>query len=190
MPGKYPTINSPLTTRATIESGGATTGLSNSDKLRLSNMFPNSPIYSMTEADLRTQAQSLMMPATQFGDLTHFPNGVNMDYVGLDGVSGSPNLSTLPEGFGLDSYYYPNLNLNGIDPAGGEGNKTGTLIEPNDNYGTGDTVNAVLPSSTAAIISQTTIDIVGSIAPLGQSGANLSTGTVTTHIINEGAISS
>ena len=84
MPGKYPTINSPSTTRAMIESGGVTTGLSNSDKLRLSNMFPNSPIYSMTEADLRTQAQSLMMPEeTQLGDLTHFPNGVNMNYAGL-----------------------------------------------------------------------------------------------------------
>ena len=189
MPGKYPTINSPLTTRAMIESGGVTTGLSNSDKLRLSNMFPNSPIYSMTEADLRTQAQSLMMPEeTQLGDLTHFPDGVNMNYAGLEGQPGSPDLSTPPIGF--DSSYYPNLNLNGVDPSGGEGTKTDTLIEANDNYGFGGKADTVLPSSTAAIISQTTIDIVGSIAPLGQSGANLSTGTVTTHIINEGAISS
>lgn len=188
MPGKYPTINSPSTTRDTIESGGVTIGLSNSDKLRLSNMFPNSPIYTITEADLRAKAQFLMMPAKQEGDSTHFPDGVNMDYQGLEGQPGSPNLTTPPVGF--DSSYYPNLNLNGVDPSGGEGTKTGTLIEANDNYGRGGKADAVLPSSTAAIISQTTIDIVGSIAPLGQSGANLSTGTVTTHIINEGAISS
>jgi hypothetical protein len=154
-------------------------------------MFPNSPIYSMTEADLRAQAQSLMMPTTQEGDSTHFPDGVNMDYQGLDAGGaerrGSPDLSTPPVGF--DSSYYPNLNLNGVDPSGGEGTKTDTLIEANDNYGFGGKANAVLPSSTAAKISQTTIDIVGSIAPLGQSGANLSTGTVTTHDINEGAIS-
>jgi hypothetical protein len=171
-----------------IESGGVTTGLSNSDKLRLSNMFPNSPIYSMTEADLRAQAQSLMMPTTQEGDLNHFPNGVNMDYAGLVDQEGSPDLSTPPVGF--DSSYYPNLNLNGVDPSGGEGTKTDTLIEANDNYGFGGKADTVLPSSTAAIIAQTTIDVFGPIAPLGQSGANLSTGTVTTHIINEGAISS
>ena len=48
----------------------------------------------------------------------------------------------------------------------------------------------VLPSATAAIISQITVEAVGPIAPGGQSGANLADGgTVTTHTINDGATS-
>lgn len=179
MPGKYPTINAPLTTRTTLSAGG-TPGLSNSDKASLSQMFPNSPIYSMTEEEYRALAQTYLQPAVQEGDLAHFPDGVNLDYVD------SPDLSAPPAGF--DSSYYPNLIAN-PDPAGGEGTATGNPLTPNDNFGTGATVDAVLPSATAAVIAQATVNVVGPIAPAGQSGANLETGTVTTHDINEGAVS-
>lgn len=179
MPGKYPTVNSALTTRTTLTPGG-TAGLSNSDKGTLSTMFPNSPIYSYTEADYRTIAKGYLQPDTQ-SDSTlypHFSDPVDMNY------TDSPDLSTPPAGF--DSSYYPNLIANS-DPAGGEGTATGSPLSPNDNFGSGATVDTVLPASTAAIISQSTIETNGPIAPSGQSGANLSTGTVTTHTINEGA---
>jgi hypothetical protein len=179
MPGKYPTINSPLTTRTTLAAGG-TAGLSNSDKSTLGAMFPNSPIYSFNETDYRALAKGYLQPDTQSDttDYPHFAAPVDMNY------GGSPDLSTPPDGF--DSSYYPNLIANS-DPAGGEGTATGVPLSPNDNFGTGTTVDQVLPSATAAIISQSTIESTGPIAPSGQSGANLSTGAVTTHTINEGA---
>lgn len=179
MPGKYPTINSASTSRTTLTPGG-TTGLSNSDKSTLSAMFPNSPIYSQTEEGYRTLAKGYLQPDTQSDttDYPHFPTAVNMNY------GDSPDLSVPPAGF--DSSYYPNLIVN-PDPAGGEGTAIGSSLTPNDNFGTGATVDEVLPNKTAAVISQTTIEVVGPIAPAGQSGANLSTGTVTTHTINEGA---
>jgi len=171
MPGKYPTINSPLTTRTTLSYGG-TAGLSNSDKQTLSNMFPNSPIYNTTETDYRTLAASYLQPTVQAGDPVHFPTGVNLDFVD------SPDLSTPPAGF--DSSYYPNLIAN-PDPAGGEGTQTGTPLSPNDNFGTGATVNEVVPAATAAAISTTSIVTAGPIGALGKSEA---------HDINPGAISS
>lgn len=181
MPGKYPTITSPLTTRTTLTAGG-TAGLSNSDKATLSTMFPNSPIYSLNDTDYRAVAKTYLQPDTQ-NDTTlypHFSDPVDMNY------TGAPDLSTPPTGF--DSSYYPNL-IAASDPAGGEGTATGTPLSPNDNFGTGATVDNVTPAATAAIISQTTIEADGPIAPSGQSGANLSTGTVTTHTVNPGAIS-
>lgn len=180
MPGKYPTVNSPLTTRTTITPGG-TTGLSNSDKLTLSRMFPNSPIYSFTEEAYRADAKGFLQPDEQVDDspYPHFSDPVNMNY------ADSPNLATPPAGF--DSSYYPNLIANS-DPAGGEGTATGAPLSPNDNYGTGATVDNVIPAATAAIISQATIETTGPIAPSGQSGAKLPDGgVVTTHSINGGA---
>lgn len=182
MPGKYPTINSPLTTRTTLTAGG-TTGISNSDKSTLNTMFPNSPIYSINETDYRTylKTSGYTQPDTQddTSSYPHFSAPVDMNY------TDSPDLSVPPAGF--DSSYYPNL-VAGSDPAGSEGTATGTPLSPNDNYGTGATVDNVLPSKTAAIIAQTTIEPTGPIAPSGQSGANLAGGgTVTTHSINEGA---
>ena len=183
MPGRYPTINSPITSRASI-TAGVVSPSSNSDKNTLAAMFPNSPIYSLNDTDYRTLAKTYLQPDAQ-DDTTsypHFSDPVDMNY------SDSPDLSTPPAGF--DSSYYPNL-IAGSDPAGSEGTATGSPLSPNDNYGTGATVDNVLPSKTAAIISQTTIAATGPIAPSGQSGANLSDadggGTVTTHSINEGA---
>jgi hypothetical protein len=184
MPGKYPTINSRLTTRTVLEPGG-TLGLSESNQPTLRAMFPNSPIYTLTAAEYRATAAGYLMPTVQRGDTDQFGlDGVNMDY------AGSPNLSDPASGplaRGFDSPYYPNLIAN-PDPIGGEGTATGAPLAANDNFGTGASVDNVLPSATAAIINQTTINVDGSIAPLGKSGANLSTGTVTTHSINDGAL--
>lgn len=188
MPGKYPVIVSPPGTRTSITPGpgpdGLATGtvLSQSDREGLAKMFPNSPIYRYRDdGEYRAFVQPILQPAVQAGDLAHFgPEGVNLDY------ADAPDLSTPPDGF--DSSYYPNLIAN-PDPAGGEGTATGSPLSPNDNFGTGATVNNVLPSATAAVIAQTNITVSGPIAPLGQSGANLESGTVTTHDINEGAVS-
>jgi hypothetical protein len=174
MPGKYPTINSPLTTRTTLTPGG-TTGISNSDKASLGAMFPNSPIYTMNETDYRTLAASYLQPARQeetgraYPDFPEYSAGVDMNY------SDAPDLSTPPTGF--DSSYYPNL-LAFPDPAGGEGAPTGHPLSPNDNFGTGATANNVLPSATSELISAQTIDVTGPIAQPGDSG---------THDINPGA---
>lgn len=169
MPGKYPTINSPLTTRTTLTAGG-TPGLSNSDKASLAQMFPNSPIYSTTEADYRKLAQSLLMPSFQTGDAAHFPAGVNMDY------QDSPDLSVPPTGF--DTSYYPNLIANPDPAATADGTATGLPLTPNDNFGTGATVDNVIPARTAAKIGSTSIDVSGPVGKLGQSEA---------HSINPGA---
>jgi hypothetical protein len=144
-------------------------------------MFKNSPIYNLTAADYRAIAQGLLLPSSQLGDPTFFPNPVDMNY------TASPDLSTPPAGF--DTSYYPNLIVN-PDPAGGEGTATGTPLEPNDNFGTPGSSGIAIPAETAGIISQATLNINGAIAPLGQSGANTSSGVVTTHIANPGALTS
>ena len=187
MPGKYPLIESPPSERTTITPGPSPYGLavgtvlSRSDKNGLAAMFPSSPIYTYSNQTYRQFAQTLLMPATQVGDPDQFPAPVDMNY------TGAPDLSVPPAGF--DSSYYPNLIANS-DPAGGEGTATGSPLTPNDNFGTGSPVTEVLPSATAAIISQITVEAVGPIAPGGQSGANLADGgTVTTHTINDGATS-
>jgi hypothetical protein len=175
MPGKYPTINSPLTTRTSL-TPGESTGISNSDKLSLKMMFPNSPIYSYTESDYRTKAAGYLQPARQSGN-SDFPEysetGVDMNY------TGAPDLSKITHigGVEVDSPYYPNLIANS-DPAGDEGTKTGVPLKSNENFGTGATVNNVLPSATSAAISAQTIDVFGPIAQPGDSG---------THGINPGA---
>jgi hypothetical protein len=174
MPGKYPTINSPNTGRAPI-TAGVVSPSSNSDKNTLSAMFPNSPIYSMTEADYRALAASYLQPATQTdtSSYPHFASPVNMDY------QGTPDLSTPPTGF--DSSYYPNLVVN-PDPAGGEGSSVvaagGTAVAANDNFGTGFKANEVNLAATAAALSTTSIDTVGPVATMGQSAA---------HSLNPGA---
>ena len=187
MPGKYPLIQSPLSERTTITSGpgpdGLATGtvLSRSDRNGLAAMFRNSPIYTYTDQDYRQFAQGVLLPDVQTGDPDQFPTGVDMNY------TDSPDLSIPPAGF--DSSYYPNLIANS-DPAGGEGTATGVPLTPNDTFGTGSPVTLVTPAATSAIISQTTIEALGPIAPAGQSGANLADGaTVTTHTINDGATS-
>jgi len=167
MPGKYPTINSILTTRTSLTPGGSA-GISNSDKLSLLKMFPNSPIYRYTESEYRTLAAGYLHPAFQT-ESSDFPDGVDMNY------TGAPDLSATPPD--RDSLYYPNL-IAFPDPAGGEGTKTGAPLNPNDNFGTGATVNNVLPSATSAAISAQTIDVFGPIAQPGDSG---------THNINPGA---
>jgi len=188
MPGRYPTITSPESSRSTITT--SSTGTSRSDTATLKKMFPKSPTYysdalsttAQSDAAYRSVAAGLISPDTQSDTLNypHFDNPVDMNY------GESPDLSTPPPGF--DSSYYPNLIANS-DPAGGEGTKLGgDPRSPNDNFGTGATVDTVLPSATAAIISQTTIVPTGPIAPLGKSGANLSSGTVHTHTINDGAL--
>lgn len=182
MPGKYPLINDADKTRVRTIGSAADpnipdSSLSRSDYATLSVMFPNSPVYAVTDVDYRATAASLLMPDTQIGDAAQFPS-VDMNY------TGAPDLSTPPAGF--DSSYYPNL-IAGSDPAGSEGTATGSPLSPNDNYGSGATVDAVLPSEMAAIISRTTVNTSGPIAPAGQSGANTSEGTVTTHSKNEGA---
>ena len=187
MPGKYPLITAPTRVRSILEAGG-TDSLSQSDTATLRLMFPNSPIYYsdpsteavQTDEAYRALAAGYLQPEVQTGDADQFPDGVNMDY------AEAPDLSIPPAGF--DSSYYPNLIAN-PDPSGGEGTATGTVLSPNDNFGTpsGINVTTVLPSATSAIINQTTINVTGPIAPSGQSGANTATGTVTTHSINEGA---
>lgn len=193
MPGKYPLIESPPSERTSIVSGPAPDGLavgsvlSRSDKNGLAAMFPSSPIYSNTDQAYRQFAQTLLMPDTQVGDPAHFPAPVDMNYTGAPDLSDS---SSGPLSLGFDSPYYPNLIAN-PDPSGGEGTATGVPLTPNDNFGTGSPVTVVLPSATAAIISQTTVEAVGPIAPAGQSGANLASGgTVHTHTINDGAVTS
>lgn len=191
MPGKYPLIESPPSERTSIVSGPAPDGLaegtvlSRSSKNGLAAMFPNSPIYTYSDQTYRQFAQTLLMPDAQIGDPAHFPAPVDMNY------AGSPDLSDASSGplsLGFDSPYYPNLIAN-PDPAGGEGTATGVPLSPNDNFGTGSPVTEVIPSATAAIISQTTVEAFGPIAPAGQSGANLASGgTVTTHTINDGAV--
>jgi hypothetical protein len=171
MPGKYPTINSILTTRTSLTPGGST-GISNSDKLSLSTMFPNSPIYRYTESNYRTLAAGYLQLAFQTGS-SDFPDGVDMNY------TGAPDLSKITHigGVEVDSPYYPNLIANS-DPAGGEGTKTNIPLSSHDNFGTGAKVDNVLPSATSAAISAQTIDVFGPIAQPGDSG---------THNINPGA---
>lgn len=181
MPANYPLIADTDTTRARTIGGVAdpavpsVSSLSRSDYSTLSAMFPSSPIYTTADADYRATAAGLLMPDVQTGDSTQFPS-VDMNY------AGSPDLSTPPVGF--DSSYYPNLIANS-DPAGGEGTATGTPLLPHDNFGSGNPVTEVTPLATAAIISQTTVDVSGPIAPAGQSGA----GASSTHDINPGAVS-
>ena len=181
MPGKYPTITSPLTTRTTLEPGG-TAGLSNSDKASLKKMFPNSPIYEWagktTESEMvaqfLTDCATLLQPTVQYGDAAQWgSSGVNLDY------NGSPDLNAVTSinGVEIDSPYYPNLIAN-VDPAGGEGTKTGTPLSPNDNFGQGTAYGdpsaspPLTPAATAAKIATTSIDVVGAIGTLGQSPAN------------------
>ena len=168
MPGKYPTINSNLTTRTTLTPGG-TLGISNSDKNALKAMFPNSPIYSETASDYLTKAAALLQPSSQTGDSDIFPSGVSLDY------EGSPDLSVPPlvDGVPFDTSYYPNLIANS-DPAGGEGTATGAPLSPNDNFGTGSPVTTVTPSATATLINKQTFDSNnpdGKVPSLGDSGA-------------------
>jgi len=172
MPGKYPTINSPLTTRTSLTPGGST-GISNSDKLSLSTMFPNSPIYIKTASVYLSEMAPYLQPSIQEGDANQFPDGVNLDY------SGAPDFSKITHigGEEVDSPYYPNLIANS-DPAGGEGTKTGVPLSSHDNFGTGAKVDNVNPSETSAAISTLTIDVSGEIAQPGDSG---------THGINPGA---
>jgi len=174
MPGRYPTINSPITSRASI-TAGVVSPSSNSDRNTLAAMFPNSPIYSMTAEDYLTLAASYLQPATQ-DDTTSYPHfdfPVNMDY------QDTPNLSTPPAGF--DSSYYPNLIANS-DPAGGEGSSAvaagATAVEANDNFGTGLKADEVIPSATAAALAAQSIAVAGSTGAKGQSAA---------HSLNPGA---
>ena len=166
MPGKYPTINSTLTSRTTLTAGG-TAGLSNSDKNSLNKMFPNSPIYNELASEYLAKAAALLQPSNQQGDADIFPTPVNLDY------ANSPDLLDKGSGplkLGFDSPYYPNL-IAAQDPAGAEGEATGTPLSPNDNFGSGNPVNVVVPSATSALISGQTIDVVGPVAPLGDAGA-------------------
>lgn len=168
MPGKYPTINSPITARTTLTAGG-TVGLSNSDTMTLNAMFPTSPIYTTLASDYLTTARDLLQPAVQEGDAVQFPS-VDMDYTGAPDVSSITDIN----GVAIDSPYYPNLIVNS-DPTGGEGSSVvaagGTAVAANDNFGTGGTVDTVTPSATAAQIATTTIDVSGPIGTLGQSEA-------------------
>lgn len=180
MPGKYPTITSPLTTRTTLEPGG-TAGLSNSDKALLKKMFPNSPIYEYAGktaegemvAQFLTDCAALLQPTVQTGDADQFPGGVNLDY------NESPDLNSVTSigGVDIDSPYYPNLIAN-ADPAGGEGTRTGTPLSPNDNFGQGTAYGdlaaspPLTPAATAVKIATTSIDVIGPIGILGQSPAN------------------
>ena len=191
MPGKYPTITSPLTTRKTLTAGG-TTGLSNSDKSTLSTMFRNSPIYSLNDTDYRALAKTYLQPDTQ-SDTTlypHFSDPVNMNYQGTS-ASPPPDFPTDPAQY--EGRYYPYLVVP-TDPAAlADGTSSGVRRYPNDNFGSGDFVTVVTPAATAAIISQASIEVEGAIAPSGQSGANIPVsaggGTVTTHTVNPGATS-
>jgi hypothetical protein len=180
MPGKYPTIEALPSSRAAITPGpaGQVDGvatesiLSHSDKNTLNTMFPSSPIYKITAADYRATAQDLLLGkagTTQPGDDDVFPGGVDLNY------TDSPDLTKGIDGF--DTPYYPNLIAN-ADPAGGEGTKIGSPLTPNDNFGSGATVDAVVPAATSAKISETSINVTGQIGVPGQSAA---------HDINVGA---
>ncbi len=174
MSGRYPTINSPITSRASI-TAGVVSPSSNSDKNTLAAMFPNSPIYSMTAEEYLAVAASYLQPSTQ-ADTTsypHFDAPVNMDY------QETPDFSTPPAGF--DSSYYPNLIANS-EPAGGEGSSAvaagATPIGSNDNFGTGLKADEVKPSATAAALAAQSIAVAGSAGTKGQSAA---------HSLNPGA---
>ena len=184
MPGKYPTITSPLTSRTTLAEGG-TAGLSNSDKALLRKMFPNSPIYNWAGktvesemiAQFLTDSAALLQPTVQQGDADQWgSSGVNLDY------EGAPDLNDTPTD--RDSLYYPNLIAN-TDPSGGEGTKTESPLSPNDNFGIGTAYGDTLasppltPMATAGKIAATSIDVIGAIGILGQSPAN---------IVNPGAL--
>jgi hypothetical protein len=178
MPGKYPTIEAPPSERTVITPGPGPDGvatdsiLSKSDKNSLSLMFKNSPIYSVVADDYRALAQDLLLGkagSTQPGDNDVFPGGVDLNY------TDSPDLTKGIDGF--DTPYYPNLIVND-SPAGGEGTPTGTPLAPNDNFGSGATVDAVVPAATSAKISETSIVTSGPIGATGQSAA---------HDINVGA---
>lgn len=186
MPGKYPTITSPITTRTTLSAGG-TDGLSNSSKETLRTMFPNSPIYSWkgftVEGEMVVQfladCEALLQPAVQEGDSDQWgPDGVNLDY------ADAPNLDITPSD--RDSMYYPNLRANS-EPSGGEGIKIGSTLTPNDNFGTGTAYGdptapvAITPKSTSDKIAETSINTIGPVGAQGQSPA---------HSVNPGALSS
>ena len=172
MPGKYPTINSVLTTRTTLTAGG-TEGLSNSDKNSLNQMFPNSPIYILEADEYRNLAAKYLQPKIQQGDAAQFPE-VKMDY------SQAPDLQTPPAGF--DTSYYPNL-IAAQDPAGGEGTATGAPLSPNDNFGTGSPVTTVTPAATSNLVSKQTFGTV----PTMDGKFNPSLGTGGTQSVNPGA---
>jgi hypothetical protein len=173
MPGKYPTINSVLTTRTILTAGG-TDGLSNSDKNSLNQMFPKSPIYILEADEYRNSvAKYYLQPKIQKGDADQFPE-VKMDY------SEAPDLQTPPAGF--DTSYYPNL-IAAQDPAGGEGTATGVPLSPNDNFGTGSPVTTVTPAATSNLISKQTFGTV----PTMDGKFNPSLGTDGTQSVNPGA---
>ena len=149
MSNKYPLIQDTNTTRkrTTITPGPSgddavatlltESALSTSDGETLKKLFGRSPIYNITNESYRVAAKAALSPMLQGGDLNQFPDGVNLDY------NGSPDLSagiaTTDEIF--DSPYYPNLIANS-DPSGGPGTGTGTPLESNDNFGTGNKVDA------------------------------------------------
>jgi len=148
MSNKYPLIQDTNTTRVRKLITPGPTGddavatlltesvLSTSDGASLKTMFKHSPIYTLANDVYRVAAKAALSPKFQEGDLNQFPGGVNLDY------SGSPDLSagivTTDETF--DSPYYPNLIANS-DPAGGPGTGTGTPLEANDNFGSGNKID-------------------------------------------------
>jgi hypothetical protein len=173
MPGKYPTIEAPITSRSSISPGATPDvehtaySLSNSDTSTLRSIFPNSPIYSITAEQLRQRAQRLLLDGTVTGD--DAVGTVDRDF------SDAPNINDVVTGGGglPASPYYPNLAsaTNPADPstqpeppAGGYG------ITANDNFGTG--TGLANPSEAAALIGQTSIEVVGPIANKGQSAAH------------------
>ena len=170
MPGKYPTIRVTKITSRDDYSPSPYEGLregyslSNSDTATLNAMFPSSPIYNLAVDGYLTSAKGLLQPSAQQGDDVQFPS-VDMDY------TGAPDISAITDfnGIAVDSPYYPNLLVG--DVAGDEGTAIGVARSPNDNFGTGGTVNTVIPSETSADIAGTTIDVSGPIGTLGQSEA-------------------
>jgi len=181
MPGKYPTIEAPITSRSSISPGTtpdvehSAYSLSNSDTSTLRSIFPNSPIYSTTAEQLRQRAQRLLLDGTITGD--DAVGTVNRDF------GDAPNMNDVVTGGGglPASPYYPNLASapNPADPstqpeppAGGYG------ITANDNFGTG--TGIANPSETTVLMGQTSIEAVGPVANQGQSAA---------HRLNPGAIS-
>jgi len=181
MPGKYPTIEAPLTSRSSISPGPTADvertsySLSNSDTNTLRSIFPNAPIYSTTAEQLRQRAQRLLLDGTITGD--DAVGTVNRDF------SDAPNMNDVVTGGGglPASPYYPNLAsaTNPADPstqpeppAGGYG------VVANDNFGTG--TGLANPSETTVLMGQTSIENVGPVAEKGQSAA---------HRLNPGAVS-